>query len=368
MSEAPSLKKLFVAATKQNEGKTTLSLGLLSAFSEARPPVGFMKPVGQRYVEVDNVRVDEDVALMRAIFEPACGLADMSPVTVGRTFTRDYIREPKPDELAARVRAAFERVAEGKRSVVIEGTGHAGVGSVFDLSNAHVARLLGAKVVLITTGGIGRPIDEVMLNRSLFQDHGAELLGVVLNKVLPKKLDDIADVVSRGLGRQGIDLLGVIPYEPVLANPTMQQVLDEIGGELLHGDAYLSNEIQTVVVGAMTAHRALDYIYRNCLLITPGDRDDLILAAMSRCTVSMDDSNCVAGMLLTGGVRPQENILSMLRRTEIPAVLVDDDSYSAASAVKDIKIKIQPSDDRKIAAARRLVQRYVDVPKILDLL
>lgn len=358
-------KKLFIAATKQNEGKTTLSLGLLSALNELCPPVGFMKPVGQRYVKVDGVRVDEDVALMRSIFNPESGLADMSPVTVGRTFTRDYIRNPNLPELEARVLEAMARVAEGKRSVVIEGTGHAGVGSVFDLSNAHVAKLLGAKVILVTSGGIGRPIDEVMLNRSLFREHGVDLLGVVLNKVLPHKLDEIAAVVDEGLGRLGIDLLGVLPFEEVLANPTMQQVLDELHGTLLHGEDCLPNEIQNVIVGAMTAHRAIEYIHRRCLLIAPGDRDDVILAGMSRAAVGEDEQHSVAGMLLTGGITPHRNTMELLRRTQIPVILVDADSYTTASAVKDIKIKIQPLDAQKIAAAQELVRKHVNVGKIL---
>ncbi|HPD15740.1 MAG TPA: AAA family ATPase [Planctomycetota bacterium] len=361
-------KKLFVAATRQDQGKTTISLGLLAAFEEMTPPVGFIKPVGQRYVEVDGVRVDEDVALMRAVFKHEVGLADMSPVTVGRSFTRDYILHPNRQSLVDRVRAAFERVAEGKSAVVIEGTGHAGVGSCFDMSNAEVAKLLGAKVIIVTEGGIGGPIDEVMLNASVFHEHGVEILGVILNKVRPEKLDSVATFVEEGLGRKGIELLGVIPHETILSNPTMNQILNEVGGDLLNGDRYLANEIETVIVGAMTAHRALDYIYHNSLLITPGDRDDLILAAMSSYAVGEDKANFVAGMLLTGGVRPHENIVRLLRRTNIPVVLVKGDSYSVAAAVNNLKIKIQPVDTKKIVMARRLVKRFVNVQRILDAL
>ncbi len=361
-------KKLYVAATRQDQGKTTISLGLLAAFEEMAPPVGFIKPVGQRYVEVDGVRVDEDVALMRAVFKPDVGLADMSPVTVGRSFTRDYILKPRRNELADRVKSAFERVAAGKNVVVIEGTGHAGVGSCFDMSNAEVAKMLGAKVVIVTEGGVGGPIDEVMLNASLFKEHGVPLLGVILNKVRPEKLDSVATFVEEGLGRKGIELLGVIPHENVLANPTMRQILDEVGGDLLNGEGCLANEIETVIVGAMTAHRALDYIYHNSLLITPGDRDDLVLAAMSSYAVGDDKANFVAGILLTGGVRPHENIVRLLRRTNIPVILVKGDSYSIAAAVNTLKIKIQPADARKIVMARRLVKRFVNVQRVLDAL
>ena len=359
-------KKVFVAATGQDQGKTTLSLGLMAAFGELCPPVGFIKPVGQRYVEIEGVRADEDVALVRAIFPCECGLADMSPVTVGRSFTRDYIREPHREVVVGRIRESFERVAAGRASIVIEGTGHAGVGSCFDASNADVASLLGAKVVLVAGGGIGRPIDEVLLNQSLFRDRGVELVGVILNKVLPAKLEAVREIVQLGLAHHGIELLGCIPYEPLLAKPSMGQILDEIGGELLHGRDALANNVEAVIVGAMTAHRALDYITPRCLLITPGDRDDLILGAMSTCTIGGSRSRCVAGMLLTGGVVPHKSILELIRRTQIPVILVREDSYLTAAAVNELKVKIQPTDKKKIITARRLVRKHVDVPRLAD--
>ncbi len=363
MNPTRSVKKVFVAATGQDQGKTTVSLGLMSAFNKACPPVGFIKPVGQRYVECDGVRVDEDVALMRSIFPSDCGLGDMSPVTVGRSFTRDYIRDPHPDVLNKRIFDSFQRMAAGKQSVVIEGTGHAGVGSVFDTSNADVAHLLGADVILVAGGGIGKPIDEVLLNESLFADRGVKLIGVILNKVVPAKLDDIRQAVTAGLRRKGIDLLGCIPYEPDLAKPSVRQVLDEIEGEVLNGADAIGNVIESVIVGAMAAHRALEYVRPGCLLITPGDRDDLILAVLSTCNA---DSHNIAGILLTGGVLPQKNTLAMIGRTNIPVLMIKEDSYSAASAVHSLKVKIQPSDSAKSTLASKIVREYVDLHHILD--
>jgi BioD-like phosphotransacetylase family protein len=366
MSQPSEPKKVFVAATGQDQGKTTVSLGLMDAFREHCPPVGFIKPVGQRYVEFEGVRVDEDVALMRVMFPADCELADMSPVTVGRSFTRDYIRDPHPDELARRIRGSFERMAAGKGSVVIEGTGHAGVGSVFDTSNADVAKLLGAKVIVIAGGGIGKPIDEVMLNHNLFRNRGVDFLGVVLNKVLPAKLEAIREAVRMGLARHGIELLGCIPHEPRLAAPSVRQVLEEIGGKLLNGEQSLANSIETVIVGAMAAHRALEYISPDCLLITPGDRDDLILAALSACATGTDEGDSVAGMLLTGGAEPHTNTMELIRRTRVPVILVKGDSYSTAAAVNDLKVKIQPTDEKKTTIATQLVRGHVDVDRILE--
>lgn len=368
MSSPGEPKKIFVAATMQDQGKTTVSLGLMKAFHERCASVGFIKPVGQRYVEIDGIRVDEDVALMRAIFPGSGDLADMSPVTVGKSFTRDYIMKPQPDVLAKKIVESFGRMAAGKKCVVIEGTGHAGVGSCFDASNADVAHLLGARVLLVAGGGIGKPIDEVLLNRSLFADREVEFLGVILNKVLPEKLDQIREVVSAGLARKGLELLGCIPHEPSLANPSMQQILEELGGELINGTESLTNSVDKVIVGAMSARRALEYILPDCLLITPGDRDDLVLAAIGACALDTEHKEGVAGILLTGGTRPHESILNLVSRTSIPVVLHDEDSYSVAAKVHALKVKIQPTDTRKIDTAPRLVRKYVNIDRIMELM
>jgi hypothetical protein len=354
-------RKIFIAATMQDQGKTTVSLGLMAAFQNRCPPVCFIKPVGQRYIEIDGVRVDEDVALLNAIFPSGVALADMSPVTVGRTFTREYFANPQPGMLANRIRESFARASRGMGFVVIEGTGHAGVGSCFDTSNADVAALLDAKVILVTSGGIGKPIDEVLLNQSLFRDAGVELLGVVLNKVLPDKLTDIGDAVRSGLARKGIELLGVVPYNPLLANPTMQHIREELEAQVLQGGDALANIFNAVVVGAMAAPRAMNYLTPGCLLITPTDRDDLLMAVLSS-----SKARKMAGILLTGGNRPSQDVLDLVHQTRMPVLLVEADSYSAAAAVHNVKVKILPDDTGKIAAATHLINEYVNVDRIME--
>src|SRR5208283_1662269 len=153
--------RIFVAATQQNDGKTTTALGLFAALRKRLGRIGFIKPVGQRFVEVEGKRIDEDTVLIDQTFGVKVPLEAMSPIAVEPVFTRRYIEQANHDFLVRRIQNSFDRAAWEKDFVIIEGTGHAGVGSVFDLSNARVASLLHSKVVLITKGGIGRPIDEV---------------------------------------------------------------------------------------------------------------------------------------------------------------------------------------------------------------
>src|SRR5204862_2302832 len=145
-----------------------------------------------------------------------------------------YLEAANYDALLRKIQKAFGRVAWEKDFVLCEGSGHAGVGSVFDLSNARVAKILGAKVVIVSGGGIGKPIDEVSLNQALFEKEGVEIIGVILNKVLPEKVDSVTDFVRRGLKRKGLELLGVIPHQRILSNPTMELIRDELHAEVLN--------------------------------------------------------------------------------------------------------------------------------------
>src|SRR5579859_581893 len=225
--------RVFIAATRQNDGKTTSSLGIIAALQNYYPRIGYIKPVGQRFVEIEEQKIDEDTVLMDSVFRLNCPLVDMSPIAVEPDFTRKYLESSNNDALVRKIQKAFDRVAWEKDFVLCEGSGHAGVGSVFDLSNAQVAKVLGAKAIIVTQGGIGKPIDEVSLNQALFEKEGVEIIGVILNKVHGPKLEYIAEFARRGLKRKGLELLGVIPHQRMLSNPTVDLIREELKATML---------------------------------------------------------------------------------------------------------------------------------------
>lgn len=358
--------RLYVAATRQNDGKTIASVGLIAALLKRMEKVGYIKPVGQHYVEVEGHKIDEDAVLIKDIYGIKCDLPDMSPVAVPRGFTEEYIENPNREIIAQTITDAYSRVADGKEFVLIEGTGHAGVGSVFDMSNGDVAALLGSKVILVSSGGVGRPIDEVMLNKAVFDARGVEILGVIVNKIQPEKYSKIEPIVRKGFARKGLEVLGVMPYNPVLSNPTIEQLMEDIGGELLTGERGLKTSVSRIVIGAMQPHEALDFFSRGALLITPGTRDDLILAAMSTCLAGVGSESCVSGIVVTGGVKPHPKIMDLVSRAHIPVICVQSDTFTAAAKISSLMVKIRPGDRNKIYAAERLVKQYVDVDRILE--
>ena len=358
--------RVFIAATRQNDGKTTVSLGLIAALQEHFPRVGYIKPVGQRFVEIEEQKIDEDSVLMDAVYQMNCPLVDMSPIAVEPDFTRKYLQVANNETLVKKIQKAFDRVAWEKDFVLCEGSGHAGVGSVFDLSNARVAKLLGAKVIIVSQGGIGKPIDEIALNQALFEKEGVEIIGVILNKVLGEKMDYISDFARRGLKRKGLELLGVLPYEQILCNPSVDLIREELHAEPLNSAPALDVLVTDVIVGAMSAQNAMKFFQPGVLLITPGDREDIVLAA---CTaIDAQSPEKMAGIVLTGGLRPPESILKIIRAMPIPVLLAKADSYQVASRVHNLTVKTRPSDAGKISLIRDIVAKHVNLKKILQAL
>jgi len=216
----------------------------------------------------------------------------------------------------------------------------------------------------VTQGGIGRPIDEVSLNQALFEKEGVEIIGVIINKVIGTKVDYITDFARRGFKRKGLELLGVIPHQQILSSPTLDLIREELAAEVLSSASGMNGLVNDVVVGAMGAANALTYFKHGVLLITPGDREDLILTACA--SLESNPNQRMAGIVLTGNLRPNPSLMKVVQGLPIPVLFTVEDSYRVASKVHDLTVKTRPSDADKISLIRDLVAEKVDLARILD--
>ena len=376
------MRHLYLAATGQNRGKTTASLGLLDGFIRRGLKAGFMKPVGQRTVIDDGQPADEDAVLMRTTFGLPEPYSVLSPVHIPRGFTKAYIAGEVVEDLPARIAAAHATFA-AHDVLLIEGTGHAGVGAVIGLSNAAVAASMGAPAIIVSEGGVGRPIDEIVLNASLFAKHGVQVAGAIVNKVDIKAQPGIEKVLERGLAPYGIPLLGILPVRPILSNPTLEMILEGVHGETVHPGPDLERVIDGVAIGAMEPGHMLERVGPKTLVIVPGDREDVILTLttahlmgaprsataeeVARPTLGLDDRHAGAaiGLVLTGGYRPRKAVLEAIRRADLFATLVPDDTYTVASEVHDLLVKTHAADREKIELLKELVASNLDIERIL---
>jgi BioD-like phosphotransacetylase family protein len=388
------MRQLYLAATGQNRGKTTAALGLFDGFLRAGLRTAFMKPVGQRTVIDHGQPADEDAVLMHEVFPLAADYGAMSPVHIPRGFTKKYIAGKVVEDLGARIVAARDTFRAEHDILLIEGTGHAGVGAVIGLSNAGVAAMLGAPAIIVSEGGVGRPIDEIVLNASLFAAHGVPVAGAIVNKVDLDAQPGIERVLERGLAQHGIRLLGVLPVRPILSNPTLGMVLEGVGGETVHSGPDLDRVIDGVAIGAMEPSHMLQRVGPGTLVIVPGDREDVILtlttahlarrfrvagaaeaariaqiaagATNERTASVVGHEGAAIGLVLTGGYRPRDAVLAAIRQADVFATIVQEDTYAVASEVHDLLVKTHPADHEKISLIKALVAEHLEIDRILE--
>jgi dethiobiotin synthase len=360
-------KRIFIAATRQNDGKTTLSLGLISILKKRFNNIGFIKPIGQRYLVEQGYNIDEDSYLIEEIFGIKYNLKDMSPVAIEKGFTQKYIENPDRKPLEAQVINAFKKIAEKSDLVVIEGTGHAGVGSVFDMSNAVVAHMLDAKVIIVSAGGIGRPIDEVLLSLPLFKQAGVEIAGVIINKVQERKYKKIDALVRKGFKQHNLDVLGVIPYLKMLDMPTMEHMADELKGRFISGSSdNMLKTINKVVVATGQSRSVLRQIVQRSLIVTSGDREELIKCLIRETAKKKSRQDALAGFIVTCGLMPNRRIRGMLEKSKIPTLLVEEDTFDIVKKIDSMIVKIHPGEQDKISAIQSLVEEHVDLEPLLS--
>ena len=384
------MRQVYLAATGRNRGKTTLSLGLLAALIDRGIDTAFTKPVGQRYAMVDDVPADEDAILMKELFDLDDRFVDMSPVHIPRGFTKSFIRGEVVEDLAHRIDLAHRNLSVGHDMLLIEGTGHAGVGAVVGLSNADVAARMRAPVVIVSEGGVGRPIDEIVLNQALFARRGVPLVGAIINKVDVESDPSLPEILEHGLALHDIDLLGIIPYRPVLAHPTLSMLLEQMHGELLSSGEDMDRHIEHIAIGSGQARHVLEKIGPGSLLIVQGDRQDIIHAVIAanetqkqlnqepglldrlrnraRFGRQPDDpeARLLAGIVFTNDRWPVDRDVEALRRAGIFALLVPDEIYPVASQLHSLLIKTHVQDRAKIETIKQVVAEHFDVDALLQ--
>jgi BioD-like phosphotransacetylase family protein len=358
--------RIFVAATRMDDGKTTTSLGLFAALQQRFPRIGYIKPVGQRFIDVEGAKIDEDTVLINDTYHPRTPLKAMSPIAVEPDFTRRYLSGGITHQLHDRVRTAFDIAAWEKDFVIIEGTGHAGVGSVFDLSNARVAQLLQSKVIIVSRAGIGRPIDEISMNLALFEKLGVEVIGAIINKVVPEKMAMLKEYATIGLARLGLPLLGMIPMHTELYKPTVNQACLRLKGEFIAGAQHKRRRVARIGVGAMSTRNAEKLLQPGTLIITPGDREDVILMILNDDSQNLSRGT-IAGVVLTDGVLPSENVMALIRERSIPFVVTAADISAATAAVGSMTVKTEVGDSDKISVIQKLIQDHVQVDRIIEI-
>jgi phosphate acetyltransferase len=361
-------KSIFIAATGQHVGKTTICLGLIAALRKRFSSIGFIKPVGQQHVTIDgDTIVDKDAYLFKNYYGMDSDWHAMSPVIIPGGFTRRYLdNEISSEDLLEDIISSYHSISSQHEYTVIEGTGHVGVGSIVDLSNAKIASKLNLDTVIIASGGLGSSFDELAMNIAMCKEYGVTVRGIILNRVLNEKREMILEYFPKALKKWGTPLLGCIPYDPFLSMPTVKDFENLFKTTLFSGHHHRLRHFDNVRLFAGSVDAYCREFEPNQLIITPASREDIIMATLEKhlhiANNKGDDFG--GGMILTGRHSPSKSIQDQMRHVDIPIMYASMSSYDAMKKITTFIAKIRLEDTEKIHKAIDLVERYVDLDKL----
>ncbi len=331
---------VYVAGCEPATGKSAIALGVQQLLARRVRRLGVLHPVAPA-----------DDPLLELL--SACG-ADVVSAGVGYEDVRaDEARAL--EEIVARYRA----LAADCDGVLVVGTDFEGVGTAGELQfNARIALNLGLPVICIVTGHDRSPEDvQTALGVALGAVRGAgcAVVGAIVNRVDPESMDAVSALVDAY----------VVPEVRLLMAPTVGQIATACEGELIAGDPeLLGRDALSVLIGAMTLPNLLDRLHDGALVVAPGDRHDVLLGALYAHASSTLPA--VSGIVLTGGLRPPQQLLAPVDgRAMPPVVLTSRGTYETAMLAGAHEGRISPQARRKIDTALALFERHVDGDELL---
>lgn len=361
------IDRLYIAATSQHVGKTTCTLGLMAAIRARGHKVSYCKPVGQEFVELGELRVDKDALLFARGMDFELKAEVHSPVIIGSGVTAKYLDDPTKFEFASSITKASRKLQSENDVVIYEGTGHPGVGSVCDMSNAQVARLLNAPVIMVVEGGIGSTIDKLNMNLAMFREQRVPVRGVIVNKCIPRKMEKVAHYVDIYLKKLGIPLLGVLPYEKTLSSPIMASIRRSLKGKTLYNKNRLNNRVENIASGSLLAQAEVENL-KNLVILASNRRLDEALSALQQILRERDLPGLViSGIVVTGADSKNTNLphMDFINEHQIPVVSCPLDTYGAAVRINQMEVKINLKTPWKIRRAVELIEENIDMELVL---
>lgn len=363
-------KGIFIAGSDMNAGKTTFSLGLISWLEETLSlSVSFMKPLGQKTLLNDGESVGEDTFLVNSSMGLDMPLEYTAPFTMSSGMAQQYLTEGSPSDLRSRISRAFKYLRSHSDLVVVEGTGHPGVGSVFDLCNARVAGLLNIPVLLVLDGGIGRTIDRFTLCSSLFREKDIPILGVIINRVLEGKVDKVRKYLDPWFADRGVPVFGYIPYVNSLTEPSIGMLGRELGFRTPeNGEDDDARSIGGFIAGFGSTGEILEDVARKprSALLLSSRRAEVMDAILAR-RLSGSLSRGPGALVLCGGP-PEENdqLAEGCGRLGIPLYRTSRTAGATMSVLNRRVFKVEPGESVKIKEIVRTVKNHVDLQSLLE--
>jgi phosphate acetyltransferase len=352
----PMTNAIYLTTTEPYSGKSIIALGLMNLLASKTDKLAYLKPIVSGGMKDKDRRLE----LIKEHFKLAQSYEEM--FVFSRKKAIKEINNGNESFLIDSVIDQFKKLQEKADFTVVEGTDFLDVSTNVEFDgNISIAKNLGIPAAIIINGSnrsVSEIVDLAQSTTNGFLNRGVQVLFLVVNKVVKDQVGEIVSQLEKVLSNE--ILITAIPMHGELSNPTVEEIRDSLGAKVLFGEKLLSNRVDKSIVGAMQLRNFLNRLEPNTLVVTPGDRGDLILGAF-QANVSRNYGK-IAGMVLTGGILPEPPIIKLIEglETVLPVLQVDEGTFNVVNSVNKIHARISADDKEKIALAIQLFEDAVD--------
>ncbi|PKH68485.1 phosphate acetyltransferase [Flavobacterium sp. ALD4] len=354
-------KAIYIATSEHNSGKSIITLGLMSMLIGKTAKVGYFRPIIEDF---EDGKLDNHIETVISHFGLDIAFEDAFAITKSKLIKKK--NKGKIGEVLDLIIDKYKRLEEQFDFVLVEGTSFSGEGTVIELDmNVLIAKNLGIPTIIVGSG-VGKTLEELVdslyLAYDSFKVKDVEVLAIIANKVQQENIKLVEDGLRSSLPIE--ILVNAIPLVSSLNNPTIKEIVDELDAKVLFGAEFLNNEIGNYSVGAMQLRNYLLHLKEKALVITPGDRADIILGALQ----ANESANypAISGIVLTGNIVPDDSILMLIEglTSIVPIISVEGGTYNITNKIGDIKAKIYADNKQKIETSINTFEKYVDLDNL----
>ena len=355
-------KGIYVATIEANSGKSVVVLGLMQMLLGKTAKVGYFRPIidDLSYGEQDN-----HINTVVSHFELDINYKKCFAFT--RNQVLNLYNQGKSGEVIDTIISKYKKIEKQFDFILVEGTDFSHESSILDFDiNILIAKNLGLPVIIVTHGegkNLEEVADSIQLAHDTFKEE-VEVLSVIANKVDEKYLTSLKQELVKRISSS--TSVSAIPAIKKLSNPTLKEIVNTLNGKILFGKELLNNQIENFGVGAMQLRNYLNHLKDNTIVITPGDRADLILGAL-QANISKNYPK-ISGIILTGSLIPEEPILKLIEGLSsiVPIISVEGGTYWVTNTIGDIKSKIYAENSEKIRTSISTFQKHVDTDRLVE--
>jgi phosphate acetyltransferase len=356
-------KAVYIATTEPNSGKSIISLGLMQILLGKTAKVGYFRPVIDDF---EKGKIDNHIKTILTHFE-----VDLKPKDAYAYTRSEVVRlknQDRDDEIINHIIHKFKAIEERFDFVLVEGSDFSGEGNIIEWdTNVLIAKNLGIPAILITSGKdktIDESLSHLYMAYDSFKEKGVEILMVVANKVAPEYIEEVISLLKKKFPKKVLS--GAIPLNQLLGNPTIKEIVQELEAKVLFGREYLNNQVNGFSVGAMQLRNYLTHLKKDSLVITPGDRADIILGAL-QANISANYPN-LSGIVLTGGLVPEPPIIKLIEGLSdvIPIISVEGGTFIVTNKIGAIRPRIYVENTEKITMSIQEFEKHIPVNNLTE--